>query len=176
MKYLDQTGLGYLWTKIKAKLAEKQNTLTFDSSPTAGSDNPVKSGGIKAALDGKLNINGSLYFAPGETYSTSRDMMVCGHVTSGTTALQLCMWLPKSLEKINSISVTNLVGAVRGVNGYVNNWTADTNILTQSGITVDANRTFPNGIKLHIESASAYTNTTNNTPVVFSGKITLSFS
>ena len=35
-------------------LAGKQDTLTFDSSPTAGSDNPVKSGGIKAALDKKI--------------------------------------------------------------------------------------------------------------------------
>ena len=33
----------------------KQDKLTFDDSPTAGSNNPVKSGGIKTALDGKLN-------------------------------------------------------------------------------------------------------------------------
>lgn len=31
----------------------KQDALTFDDTPTAGSNNPVKSGGIKAALDGK---------------------------------------------------------------------------------------------------------------------------
>ena len=34
-------------------LALKQNTLTFDNAPTANSDNPVKSGGIKTALDAK---------------------------------------------------------------------------------------------------------------------------
>lgn len=31
----------------------KQNALTFDSTPTAGSNNPVTSSGIKTALDGK---------------------------------------------------------------------------------------------------------------------------
>ena len=36
-------------------LDTKQDTLTFDSSPTAGSDNPVKSSGIKTALDGKAD-------------------------------------------------------------------------------------------------------------------------
>lgn len=34
-------------------LADKQNTLTFDSAPTESSDNPVKSGGIYTALAGK---------------------------------------------------------------------------------------------------------------------------
>ena len=31
----------------------KQDTLTFDDAPTANSNNPVKSGGVKTALDGK---------------------------------------------------------------------------------------------------------------------------
>lgn len=33
----------------------KQDTLTFDDTPTANSNNPVKSGGVKAALDLKLD-------------------------------------------------------------------------------------------------------------------------
>ena len=33
----------------------KQNALTFDSTPTAGSTNPVTSGGVKTALDAKAN-------------------------------------------------------------------------------------------------------------------------
>ena len=38
---------------IKTALDTKQGTLTFDDTPTAGSDNPVKSKGIKSALDTK---------------------------------------------------------------------------------------------------------------------------
>ena len=42
---------------IKTALDGKQNTLTFDSAPKASSTNPVTSGGIKTALDGKANTS-----------------------------------------------------------------------------------------------------------------------
>lgn len=64
--YADVPGLAddlsELWAGLNEKanqedmteaLAGKQNVLTFDSAPTAGSTNPVTSGGVKAALDGK---------------------------------------------------------------------------------------------------------------------------
>ncbi len=38
---------------LDAALAGKQDALTFDTTPTAGSTNPVTSGGIKTALDAK---------------------------------------------------------------------------------------------------------------------------
>lgn len=38
-------------TDVKNTLNNKQNKLTFDSTPTAGSNNPVTSDGIKRALD-----------------------------------------------------------------------------------------------------------------------------
>jgi hypothetical protein len=49
----------YTKTEVDTLLADKadsddvQTLLTFDDAPTANSDNPVKSGGIKTALDGK---------------------------------------------------------------------------------------------------------------------------
>lgn len=43
---------------INTALAGKQNTLTFDTSPTAGSSNPVTSGGVKTALNSmQSNLN-----------------------------------------------------------------------------------------------------------------------
>ena len=46
-------------TVLRAKPSdpEKQDKLTFDDTPTAGSNNPVKSNGIKLALDDKLNVS-----------------------------------------------------------------------------------------------------------------------
>ena len=41
----------YTEAEVDALLALKQNLLTFDNAPTAGSNNPVKSSGIKTALD-----------------------------------------------------------------------------------------------------------------------------
>lgn len=37
------------------ELLHKQDVLTFDDTPTAGSDNPVKSGGIKTAIDAAVS-------------------------------------------------------------------------------------------------------------------------
>ena len=39
----------------KQELDTKQNALIFDTTPTAGSDNPVTSGGIKSAIDGAIS-------------------------------------------------------------------------------------------------------------------------
>lgn len=41
---------------IKTALDAKQNALTFDSAPTAASLNPVTSGGVKTALDAKQDV------------------------------------------------------------------------------------------------------------------------
>lgn len=40
-------------TNLQSSLDGKQAALAFDDAPTAGSSNPVKSGGVKSALDGK---------------------------------------------------------------------------------------------------------------------------
>ena len=58
--------LNELWAGVNEKasqedvteaLAGKQNILTFDSTPTSGSTNPVTSGGVKAALASKANAS-----------------------------------------------------------------------------------------------------------------------
>lgn len=43
----------YTDAQINAMLAGKQDALTFDNTPTEDSTNPVTSGGVKTALDGK---------------------------------------------------------------------------------------------------------------------------
>lgn len=45
-------------TSLQNSINTKQDKLTFDTTPTAGSTNPVTSGGIKTALDTKLNKTG----------------------------------------------------------------------------------------------------------------------
>lgn len=40
---------------LETALSGKQNTLTFDTTPTAGSNNPVTSGGVKAAIENHIH-------------------------------------------------------------------------------------------------------------------------
>lgn len=43
-------------SQLEAEIATKQDALTFDNTPTNGSSNPVTSGGVYTALNGKLTI------------------------------------------------------------------------------------------------------------------------
>ena len=52
-------------TDLQIALDAKQNTLTFDTTPTAASTNPVTSGGIKTYTDNKI-----LYFYQQSTVAT----------------------------------------------------------------------------------------------------------
>lgn len=46
--------------ELQQAINSKQDTLTFDKAPTAGSDNPVESGGVYAALEEKANAASTL--------------------------------------------------------------------------------------------------------------------
>ncbi len=62
--------------RAKSSDPGKQDKLTFDDTPTANSNNPVKSGGIKNALDDKLDTDDYVNF----TGATSEDAGAAGKV------------------------------------------------------------------------------------------------
>lgn len=64
------TGLADALNALNQALAGKQNTLTFDNTPTDGSGNPVTSAGIKSAID-SLSAELLNYYLKSETYSKS---------------------------------------------------------------------------------------------------------
>lgn len=71
-------------TSLSNEIENKQNTLTFDSTPTSGSTNPVTSGGIYSLFNGVNssinNINSSL-----STINTTLANKQ-NNITSGTSA------------------------------------------------------------------------------------------
>ena len=50
-------------------IANKQNILTFDTTPTAGSVNPVTSGGIREAIDRASEVSGVAIFTGNGTFT-----------------------------------------------------------------------------------------------------------
>ena len=48
------------WNTLDTAIAEKQATLTFDSTPTSGSSNPVTSGGIYSAIQAVIRNIGEI--------------------------------------------------------------------------------------------------------------------
>lgn len=67
-------------TDLQDALDDKQDVLTFDDAPTANSDNPVKSGGVKSALDGKSNTGHD----HDDRYHTKQEMLALLNAKSDT--------------------------------------------------------------------------------------------
>jgi len=68
-------------TDLQDALDDKQDVLTFDNVPTANSNNPVKSGGVKSALDGKSDTghnHDDRYYTDSET-----DILLSGKSDTG---------------------------------------------------------------------------------------------
>ena len=63
--------LNYISTQLEASLLKKQDKLIFDDKPTQGSENPVKSGGIKNGLDTKVDKKDGYGLVKESIYSTT---------------------------------------------------------------------------------------------------------
>lgn len=55
--YYKKTDASTAHQSLQNQIANKQDKLTFDAAPTAGSTNPVTSDGVKTALESKVNMS-----------------------------------------------------------------------------------------------------------------------
>lgn len=69
-------------------LAKKQDALAFDAVPTAGSSNPVKSGGVKTALDAKADSSTVSALSESVTDLTSQHAADKAELEAGIAAKQ----------------------------------------------------------------------------------------
>ena len=132
-------GITDAYTKTEIDNA-KQDKLTFDDAPTTGSNNPVKSGGIKSALDGKQN---SLTFDSAPT-NNSANPVTSGGVYTAIDALEKQIEeLQKKVEQPNIYGV-KWDGTTHQMTRILDakNITTDTTNFVYSG-TVNANYSNP---------------------------------
>lgn len=98
----------YTESEVDTLLGGKQNTLTFDSTPTASSTNPVTSDGVKTYVDGRI-----LYFYQ-QTVSaaTSAEIMriTDSRISTDTVVLECSFANPASI--LSAVSWTSY-------NGYI---------------------------------------------------------
>lgn len=113
----------YTDEQILALLAEKQNTLTFDNSPTSGSDNPVTSNGIRAAITDAIgNLDASSKGGTGKyiqsisetngVISASAETMDTAPTASSTKAVTsggVKDYVDNAVQ--DKITITNILGA-----------------------------------------------------------------
>lgn len=108
--------------------------------------------------------------------SVSTEYVLSGYISASTTSLYVTIITPKRLDNISSISVDNLEVEARGISGYLNSTGGFNEYVGASGYTLTADKISSNAITIRITKSSAFTNTTNNTPIVLNGYIKLTLS
>lgn len=99
--------------------------------------------------------------------------ITAGYITGSTQTVGFTIITPKRLDNITTITFDNLELALRGISGYLNSQSGTVNYKSASGYTYTAIITGKNTITINLQKSSAFTNVTNNTPVVVSGHIKL---
>ena len=90
------------WYNVKDEvarngLAAKQDKLTFDTTPTASSTKPVTSGGVKTALDGKVNKSGDTMTG---TLTISGEGKTLKFVPADTSKMSLAQIVVRNNERL----------------------------------------------------------------------------
>ena len=107
----------------------------------------------------------------GTTYS-----IYPGFVSASTTNVLFSITTTKRLDNINTITINSLELVLRGGSGYLNSSSGFTEYKGASGYTLSATIRGEREIVISVLKSSAFTNVSNNTPVIVGGHIKLTFS
>lgn len=129
------------------------------------------------ALDfSNTTISKYFQYQAGETYSIDAEAVLAGLVSNGGQDIVFGVCLPRSAEG-RTITATAMNLTVRGINGVVQS--ANYNYLSNSTVTVSIDSDDGRWISIKCSKNSAWSNATNNTPVVVrpgTSAIVLAFS
>ena len=100
-----------------------QEELTFDTTPTASSTNPVTSDGIKTALDGKQEAGSYAISDPADTTHAAKRAAAIffGQVDSTSTATAFTATIPGITEYYDGLTVMLKNGVVTSASGFTIN-------------------------------------------------------
>lgn len=123
-------------------------------------------------------INRESCYATGDTYCTKAGVVlyIPGIITSSTTRFFGSFNVEKSLAAITSVTITSLIGSMRGINGYVDSTSDSTNLKTKyPNISFEILDNYALTISIN-KGSTAFSNVSNNTPVILCCKMELAFS
>lgn len=128
---------------LQQAMPGKQNVLTFDNTPTANSDNPVKSGGIKSAIDEHTENSAIHVTGLDKTKWNGYESTLTGMATQINTRT-----LKTSDVKVyaaSDLSYTTQIGEIKSNAGKLNVESENTINITTSGEDTDINLTASDG-------------------------------
>jgi len=129
--------------------------------------------GAASALGARRNLNET--YEPG-TY-TLTNIMFYGFVSGNGATCRLAFDTSKSTYGINSITIDSLQIAIRTTDGaYLDGNSDSSNWVGRSGVTVACAKTGYYEAHINMTKTSAFSNVTNNTPVIGFGTVTMTLS
>ena len=126
-----------------------------------------------SAKQGKV-LDEKLSFKAGDTFDTVYNVVTPGYITSSTKTILFTFMLPKDASG-RTVTITEMKGSVRGGSGYVDSLSSDaTDLKSTYTVTVSYNHGY--AVTISMVKSTAYANVTNNTPIIGSIKLTLTFA
>lgn len=150
--------------------------------PNTNKVNDTDMNEIKSVINSNnIELNSSLFYESGDEIEIGGSAIpglyvLPGYVSGGTQVLLTTFITPKRLDNISSVTIDSLLVEARSNSGYLNSQGGYIEYVAKTGYTISAWVSSPNSISISLTKSTAYTNVTNNTPVVLDGyiKVTLS--
>lgn len=140
-----------------------------------GTDANNRSNAFAVKWDG-TPVSPAITYSPNDTFSVTQ-LNVSGVMTVTNTTVVLSLETDKYMDQVSTVTVTSLAGALRGVNGYIDDSRYDTNWIT-SAYTVTATKKSRKHVEIRITkpNSAAFTNATTDTPLSLYATMTLTFT
>lgn len=139
-------------------------------------DEPIFDPVTYALLSGKINEESAKnFYKAGDTIDISGEGVsacLAGLITSNSKAMHFDLVTDKDLTNVTTITVTEFKGLIRGISGYVDSPAGAVDYAE----LCTAVKIYNNRIRISLNRETAFTNVTNNTPVVYWGSVKLTLS
>lgn len=120
-------------------------------------------------------IKNNTYYKNGDSLTAT--FQVGGYITSSTKDFVCMIYLPKSLKKINRITVSGGLFSIRTTTGGYIDGQGNGIDYNANGFTTSANKVNDNAIYILFRKSTTFSNATNNTPAGGSiSNLTLTFN
>lgn len=121
-------------------------------------------------------VKSEIYYKPGDTYANAGYHVIGGAISSSTKGVFFTITLPKRLNYIQSVTCKSCIVSLRGIKGYLNSRSGQNEYVGDAEYSITCEISSENTVYVSLVKTSAFTNTTNNTPVSITGNFVLEFN
>lgn len=162
------------WQNVIGKYNVKDGNNQFAFIIGNGTDDSNRSNAFAVTWDG-IPRGSKVQHNNGSTFSLTQ-YNISGFMDGNSKVIILGLETERYMDTVETITVTSLVGAARGVNGYINGSSYNTNWKT-SAYTILATKKSRKHLEIRIQKSNntAFSNAVANSPVSLYANITLKF-